>query len=106
MKNFWYCLVACVFASIIHICILKNHALEERAKLLEFANKILEEQIADINSQLIMERSGPTYDDGVRDGIMNSKSQEYMAGYHKGIADQGYHILVNDQMSAIEIGSK
>lgn len=104
MKTIFCCIGVCVLASIVHISILKIHSSEERSKLLELANSVLEEQVADISNQLLIERSELTYEDGLRDGIMNSKSQEYMAGYHKGIADQSYHIFVGNQMSATEIG--
>lgn len=44
---------------------------------------ILRDQMSDMAYQFSGKR---TYEEGVRDGIHNSKSQEYMAGYHVGVS--------------------
>lgn len=45
--------------------------------------QILRDQIADMTYQF---SSRKTYEEGVMDGIHNSKSHEYMEGYHLGVS--------------------
>jgi hypothetical protein len=45
--------------------------------------QILRDQIADMTYQF---SSRKTYEEGVMDGIHNSKSHEYMAGYHLAVS--------------------
>lgn len=58
---------------------LLNHEIE----LHETEAQILRDQIADMTYQW---SSKKTYEQGVMDGIHNSKSHEYMAGYHLAVS--------------------
>ena len=51
-------------------------------RLLELNSKIQNEQISDFQNDIIMLSARKTYEDGLRDGIMNSKSSSYVQGYH------------------------
>lgn len=70
------------------------HRYALRAELLEMDNKILNEQIADMETGLADFRALPTYEDGLRDGISNGANQSYMSGYHKGLQHGVDHLMV------------
>jgi hypothetical protein len=53
--------------------------LKHEVALYQGEAQILRDQIADMTYQF---SSRKTYEEGVMDGIHNSKSHEYMAGYH------------------------
>ena len=53
--------------------------LNHEVRLRETEAQILRDQVADMTYQFSSQK---TYEQGVMDGIHNSKSQEYMAGYH------------------------
>jgi hypothetical protein len=44
--------------------------------------QILEEQVADFQSDLVQLSARKTYEDGVRDGMTNSTNSSYTLGYH------------------------
>jgi hypothetical protein len=44
--------------------------------------QILEEQVADFQSDLVQLSARKTYEDGIRDGITNSANSSYTLGYH------------------------
>lgn len=45
-------------------------------------SQILEEQVADFQSDLVQLSARKTYEDGVRDGMTNSTNSSYTLGYH------------------------
>ena len=51
-------------------------------KLLELNSKIQNEQISDFQNDIIKLCARKTYEDGLRDGVMNSKNSSYVQGYH------------------------
>ena len=75
----------CVFYHLITVGNLEKQTtlLKHEATLHKTEAQILRDQVADMTYQFSGKR---TYEEGVRDGIHNSKSQEYMAGYHVGVS--------------------
>lgn len=78
MKNVVIMVIAgmCVWTSV--LCVINAN---NRVNLLSIESQILRDQVADYNQQII-QLSLRTYEDGVRDGFSNSKSIQYVAGYH------------------------
>lgn len=56
--------------------------------LAEQRSEILEDQLEDYELQLIKFGQLKTYEDGLRDGIENSKNAAYVSGYHNALKDQ------------------
>lgn len=70
---------------VIHVLVADMEISKRRADLLEIANKVLEEQVADLEGRLNDYRAAKTYDDGLLIGIQMGESSLYTEGYHKGL---------------------
>lgn len=83
MKNFIiaFSSVLCVYWSVTFVT--ENNA---RTELMKLEVDILHDQISDMSFQNAQLLSRKTYEDGVADGFANSKSLEYVRGYHAGTA--------------------
>jgi hypothetical protein len=70
---------------LLHGAVFQYVSANNQLELVELQNKILVDQIQDLSDQLAAIRAARTYEDGVRDGIENSRDQSYMSGYHMAI---------------------
>lgn len=52
------------------------------------ANRILADQLYDYEQQIMGLRSRRSYEDGVRDGVTNSRNIQYMEGYHAALQNE------------------
>lgn len=70
----------------------------QEIRILEANSKIQNEQIADFQNDIIMLSTQKTYEDGLRDGITNSKSSSYVQGYHAAISqNNNFSQVVNSE---------
>lgn len=77
----------CLFASTlcIFVLVLRIEKLESQNQLIQTESDILRDQVDDMafqNAQLLSRR---TYEEGLKDGVENSKISEYTRGYHAAI---------------------
>lgn len=59
-----------------------------RLEVEKMSNQILRDQLSDYEQQIFTLKSSKTYEDGLADGVLNSKNIYYMAGYHAAIKQQ------------------
>ena len=88
---------------LLHGAVFQYVSANNQLELVELQNKILVDQIQDLSDQLADLRSARTYEDGVRDGVENSKSIEWTNGYHLGISqnnhkDNQYTTIKDDRL--------
>jgi hypothetical protein len=85
MKNFIVIFISVVLTYLV----LNEYKIAKfRAEVLEQRNNILLDQMNDLSEQLASARAAKTYEQGIADGIQNSKDQSYMMGYHAAIGKQ------------------
>lgn len=85
MKTLLCSLVIVALTLAAHYAVLEINRANMRADLMAAANKVLEEQIFDMESTLADFRSQKTYEDGVMDGVELGENAMYTKGYHLGI---------------------
>lgn len=86
-----FCFTMFVSSIIVHCLIWETKIAQKEASAYMMSNNILHEQIDDMAQELAEYRNLPTYEEGLRDGIQNTKSVEYMAGYHNGLKHGSDH---------------
>ena len=96
MKPF-LCLTASILA--VFIFILRIDSLTEQNQLLQIESNILRDQVGDMafqNAQLLSRR---TYEEGLRDGVENSRISEYTRGYHAAINQAASAVTLSPEQS-------
>ena len=63
----------------------RDERLRGNAETNQIAADILRDQIADMTYEFASRR---TYEDGLKDGLANSKNEDYTRGYHLGVSQQ------------------
>ena len=61
--------------------------LRAQLELSRQSEQILRDQLADYSNQLAEFRAARTYEEGLRDGIVNANNSVYMQGYHAATRD-------------------
>lgn len=72
-------------------------ALELENKMYQAQNRLLQDQVNDVEAQLA-NRSTKTYEQGFADAINRSKDQNWVDGYHAGIAQNGIENIYSTPM--------
>lgn len=72
---------------------------EQRASLLQIEVNVLNDELSDIAWQISQK---PTYADGVRDGVENSKNSNWVDGYHRGISQTLEQAKISEAISKSE----
>lgn len=84
MRKFFYVAAIVPFLCLTAAFVSKSNQLA----MLEQRTDILKDQLEDYQFQIISLRQSKTYEDGLREGIENSKNAAYVNGYHNALKDQ------------------
>lgn len=72
---------------------------KQRELLLQIEVNVLQDQLADTVAQVSQR---PTYADGLRDGVENSKNSSWVDGYHSGISQTLEQAKMSEALSKSE----